>query len=124
MVGSDTMHLHDTLAATRLDPQEQADAARMQPGSGPISGEAGHADAAEASHHLERTPAVHDHVVKVQCSRITLFAFLLDGDQRFISFDEKPRMVTHDDALEIQGRLPGGSGQPAVLVEKVESREM
>jgi hypothetical protein len=114
------MRLHDTLAETMLNPHEPADAAHMPPGTGAALGDAGHADAAEATRHLERTHAVHDHVVRVECSRVTLFAFLVDGDERFISFDERPRMVTHDDALEIQERLPVGLGQPAVSVEKVE----
>jgi hypothetical protein len=118
------MHLHDTLAGTELDQHQQAEVARPQPGAGPGAEEAGHADAGDAVQHPERTHAVHDHVVRVQCSRVTLFAFLLDDEQRFISFDEKPRMVTHRDALEIQGRLPVGLGQPEVSVEKVEPREM
>jgi len=106
-----------------LDERVDGDVTPAEPGVEPEPAEAGHADATQDVH-PERTHAVHDHVVKVQCSRVTLFAFLLDGNHRFISFDEKPRMVTHDDALEIQGRLPMGAGHPPVSVEKVEAREM
>ena len=123
MVGSNTMRLHDTLDETEVD-HDQPDVASSRADNGPPAGEAGPPYAIGTIHALERTTRVPEYVVRVQCSRVTLFAFVLDGDQRFISFDEKPRMVTHDDALEIQGRLPAGDGQPAVSIEKFELRKM
>lgn len=124
MAASDTMRLHEMTAEMVLDEQAEPDDAPSEPGAAPEPDEPAHAEAAQAVQHIERTHAVHDHVVKVECSRVTLFAFLLDDDQRFISFDEKPRMLTYDDAVEIQGRLPMGVGQPPVSIEKIDPREM
>jgi hypothetical protein len=67
---------------------------------------------------------VNEYVVRVQCSGTTLYAFVLEGAQRFITFDQKPRLVTRDDALEIEGRLPTGPGHSPVSIEKVPTREM
>jgi len=124
MAASDTMRLHEMTAEMVLDQQAEPDDAAAEPGADPQPDEPAHAAATQAVPPIERTHAVHDHVVKVECSRVTLFAFLLDDDQRFISFDEKPRMLTYDDAVEIQGRLPMGLGQPPVSIEKIDPREM
>ena len=69
-------------------------------------------------------PGVNEYVVRVQCSGTTLYAFVIEDAQRFITYDRKPRMVTHDDALEIQERLPTGPGHSPVSVEKMPTREM
>jgi hypothetical protein len=124
MVGSDTMQLHEGLAHSGQGQHEHLDLERNQSGNVPPPEAAGHVGAPDTIHDLERKAAVQEYVVRVECSRGTLFAFMLDGDQRFISFDQRPRMVTRDDALEIQERLPAGDGQAPVSVEKIEQRKI
>ena len=89
----------------------------------PLSGEAEHTRPVDAARDLEKAPPANEYVVRVQCSRATLYAFVLTGTERFISFDEKPRVVSHDDALDILGRLPAGPGNPVVSVEPVPPRK-
>ena len=67
---------------------------------------------------------LNEYVVRVQCSGSTLYAFVLEGAQRFITYDQKPRLLTHDVALEIQGRLPPGQGESAISIEEVETHKM
>ena len=67
---------------------------------------------------------MNEYVVRVDCSGTTLFAFMLEGGQRFITYDRKPRLVTRDDALEIQERLMTGPGHSLVSVEKMPTRQM
>ena len=68
--------------------------------------------------------AVNEYIVRVPCSGTTLYAFVLEGAERFITYDEKPRLLTRDDALEIQGRLPQRHGECAISIEKVEKNKM
>ena len=68
--------------------------------------------------------AVNEYVVRVPCSGTTLYAFVLEGAERFITYDQKPRLLTRDDALEIQGRLPERLGESAISIEKVEKHKM
>jgi hypothetical protein len=63
--------------------------------------------------------AVNEYVVRVPCSGTTLYAFVLEGAERFITYDQKPRLLTRNDALEIQGRLPHRHGESAISIEKV-----
>ena len=67
---------------------------------------------------------MNEYVVRVRCRGTTLFAFVLDGTQRFITFDHKPRLLTRDDALEIQQRLPAGPAGSAVSIERAPAHEM
>ena len=67
---------------------------------------------------------MNEYIVRVQCSGSTLYAFVLEGAQRFITYDQKPRLLTRDDALEIQGRLPERLGESAISIEKVEKNKM
>ena len=69
-------------------------------------------------------PGVNEYVVRVQCSGTTLYAFVIEEAQRFITYDQKPRLLTRDDALEIQGRLPQRQGESAISIEKVEKHKM
>lgn len=65
------------------------------------------------------------YLVRVKCETTTLFAYVLDIPQRFITYDNKPRLLTCDDALEIQDRLassaPEHASAFAISVEKVDA---
>ena len=67
---------------------------------------------------------VNEYIVRVQCSGSTLYAFVLEGAQRFITYDQKPRLLTRNDALEIQGRLPQRPGESDISIEKLEQHKM
>ena len=69
-------------------------------------------------------PGVNEYVVRVQCSGTTLYAFVIEEAQRFITYDQKPRLLTRDDALDIQRRLPQRQGESAISIEKVEKHKM
>ena len=117
MVDSETMRLRTRTNVLQVDPSGPASSRRRRISRTPRS-EPSRTTTAEAESTL------NEYVVKVQCSGTTLYAFVLEGAQRFITYDQKPRVLTHDVALEIQGRLPQRQGESAISIEKVETHTM